>query len=269
MPHLRHLLIALYAASVLAWLNFSPGPAFADQPVTDLLYNLTETTSLNYECNLIDNYLECKFVQVMVRRKGRSKNLDRSIDNSEKGYLEFKATVMSGCNKYLLGAGALFRKGLPPPGEDEKKFKENFKRLTPIEKEDGATTFDILEEFCKKPSLEKFLSMIEFLQEREMRTCTIATHTYVQRFKQIPESQVWVIVQDGPEGICGIVDVSRFEKAKESHIFWNYFSKKLITNKTGVINDNMNCSDLDESERAYLWKPREIGLGCDYITFGF
>ena len=79
-----------------------------------------------------------------------------------------------------------------------------------------------------------------------------------------------MVQSQGPEGPCGIVQLSRFEKDPDddSRFFWLYFSKKAVTNPRGKLLLGMQCSDLDETEYKYDWRSREIYAQCDYIKFG-
>ena len=74
----------------------------------------------------------------------------------------------------------------------------------------------------------------------------------------------------GPSGECGLIEVATFERdpAEKLSAFWNYKTRKIVTNKKGTA-VLLACSALDENEYAYSWKTQDFFKGCDYVRYGF
>lgn len=96
------------------------------------------------------------------------------------------------------------------------------------------------------------------------RTCVISTNTYRQSFRKVDGADVWVVTQEGSEGPCGMINVSRFER---EDMFWVYYAKKVVTNRSGELMPGFKCTDYDESEYKLDWKSRPLNLSCDYVKF--
>ncbi|MDC0400278.1 hypothetical protein OAN59_11345, partial [Alphaproteobacteria bacterium] len=67
---------------------------------------------------------------------------------------------------------------------------------------------------------------------------------------------------DKPSGPCGEIRLDRFEVDGESKLgFWNYISRKAITNPNGK-SGAVPCNKLDEEIYSYSWKPQSVDLEC-------
>ena len=99
-------------------------------------------------------------------------------------------------------------------------------------------------------------------------TCAVNSHRFTQRFKRVDGAGPWVVM-DQPNGPCGVINVSRFERPTGSTFpVWNYRAKKVVTNPGGELMPRFSCSDLDEREFVYDWRSEEKFLNCNYIKFG-
>ena len=146
------------------------------------------------------------------------------------------------------------------------------KKLIPSEKvKADINVVRAMNAMCKEYSLKTIINYIKADNIRDNRTCKIFSNSYDQQFKHVYETGAWV-VSDEPSGSCGIINLSRFEKAKvkgSTLTFWNYISKKTITNPKGEFVFGASCSALDENEYLYQWHGKQHHLGCDIIEFGF
>ena len=71
---------------------------------------------------------------------------------------------------------------------------------------------------------------------------------------------------EGPDGLCGVVTVSRLNRVPAGTTkFWVYTTKSVVSNKDGEF-----CKMLDEGEHFYDWRGGgDRFMGCDYIEMGF
>jgi hypothetical protein len=246
-------------------------PALAESPSRSLLYNKKETGSLSYDCLQNGVYLDCDFVQVSVKRKSNPSDFAKSQQKDRESYPAIKKEMEVDSSKMCGQAeefASVFHGGKSSKG-DWQNFLKSFSSMTPLQKADLGKVADTMLAFCKSPSEEKFLAFTGASFDIESRTCSVSSNPYKQRFKQVDGSDVWVVVQDSPEGLCGVINISRFEldPAEPKYHFWKYFAKKAVTNKSGVVLPGMGCSDLDENEYEYDWHSKDVQLSCDYISF--
>ena len=104
-----------------------------------------------------------------------------------------------------------------------------------------------------------------------MNNLMLITQTYKQTFQFVNDAVsgegTWVVISS-PTGPCGVINLSRFERAPNTDIpFWNYVAKKTITNPKGKILGLNSCSVLDEDEYLYTWNSKEHFMGCEIIEF--
>ncbi|WP_455872836.1 hypothetical protein [Rhizobium yanglingense] len=59
-----------------------------------------------------------------------------------------------------------------------------------------------------------------------------------------------------PEGQCGVVQLSRFEKDQSdtSGLFCRYIARKAATNPSRTVLPGLGCSAVDQGEYVYDWK---------------
>ena len=183
-----------------------------------------------------------------------------------------------------------FRKGVKMDKEECKSFRDlvaiaegkmkapkeqEFNSLSATEKRDMAEVGKILSGFCENKTEENFLKMIYFSHNKDLRTCSVSSHTFEQVFQQTQtdiggEEPSW-ITKPVPEGPCGIVQLSRFEPEKSGSsgfVFWKYIARKAITNPKGTDTFGQSCKGWDEKEYLYDWREKERALNCEYINFG-
>lgn len=253
-----------------------------DHPGFGIVYNTTENNSLNYECRLQGERLHCDFVQTRVVLQAKPEDLDTKL---MKARADFQNIVKEfedpkACNQmqilvqFLQGdidadqlANSLGEKD--PSArismeEARSKFKEN------------STEFNVLlamMKLCQTRSLDDYLSVVRLTHEQETQTCLVSSYRFQQQFKRVASgagSEAWV-VDEGPQGECGIVQLSRFEADRSisgAYKFWDYISRKAVTLPDAETVLGKCGETLDEKEYRFSWKDKgNIQLGCKWIKF--
>ena len=265
--------ISLAVESVCFWRSFitTIDAVLAEAPNTGFVYNNTEDRFLMYECIERAGTLECDFTQSSIRRKLDPRDIPKKLEEAKAGYLgaktEFSADGGEFCkemNAYELAInGKSTRRG--------KKFEEFFATRAKMSKQQLQNSnlgLAAIRNFCNSATEANYVALMKFNFDRDARTCNISVFPFKQRFAPVQGTDNWVVLQqEGPTGACGVINISRFEKDKK-YSLWNYFAKKVVTNKSGQVLPDFECTSLDENEYEYSWRSREIYLGCDYITFG-
>jgi hypothetical protein len=261
-------LVAFQFVAATAMLVVAAG-AQAQQPSLGLLYNTQERSSLTYRCNLLrGGELECEFVQSAIRTKSEPSGLTAVLENARKQFKSEKTPTSEECGTYKQ-MQAVFE------GKAQAPMPEGLTALTAVEKADGLKVARLMTEYCERPSEEAFLAVVRASHEREVRTCKVSAHTFKQSFRKVLSGAsrlpTWV-AQSQPEGVCGTVQLSRFE-AEETPVGtskftnWKYVARKAISNPNAELFPGHKCSSLDEKPYAYDWRSKEHQLSCQYITF--
>ncbi|MGB5213852.1 MAG: hypothetical protein WBN88_09445 [Anderseniella sp.] len=233
-----------------------------------IVYHTTETSSLQHDCRLDGPYLNCEFIQSRVRRDFDPKNLAAEIEKARSNYRANKTGMDKKECAQTTELYDAIKRGVPPKGVEPKKFAQGMEAMGEAAKQNLFQFMDAATTFCQEPTEERFISFSRVEFEKRMRTCIVSSHKYTQRFKHFPETDTWVVTQEGPLGSCGLVNVSRFQPDVQFGVkSWSYIAKKIVTNKSGN-SLLLSCSDLDEGEYVYDWRTREIEFGCDFIKFG-
>jgi hypothetical protein len=251
-------------------------PSYADPqsaPGIGFAYGTKENSFIMYECNQSGANLDCQFTQSSIRRKLSSQDAKSKLIEARAQFPAAKKELLENdgrfCKEVQLTKSVL--SGKTNLNSIPDKMREGISKLGLREKQDLSLTMNAIDKFCSNPTEENYLAFVRLGLEHDQRTCSVIVNPYKQSFAQIQGTNNWVVIQqEGPTGPCGIVNISRFESETSSKInFWNYFAKKVVTNKSGdVLQGLMKCTDLDEAEYEYNWKSRQIYMGCDYITLG-
>jgi peroxiredoxin len=247
----------------------SPSSVASDKyPTTGTVHNKLETSALNHDCSLQGQVLECDFTQMSVRQKKKPEDWPKEKAKAQQEYSSSKGLSKQECQGYEQFLSAL-KTGRAPKGKDQKEFERSLALLQPEEKQDQQSIISSMTDYCNRPTESNFLRMVQAMFDKNTRTCSVSVNRFSQRFNKLPGTDTWVVV-DTPTGPCGVVQLDRFvaDKSDSNIVFWNYFAKKAVTNKTGELLTGMKCSDLDEQGYEYNWLPREVRLDCDYISFG-
>ena len=232
-------------------------------PTTGMVYNTKDNNMIVYDCKLLKNQeLECDMTSTSVRKS--HKELSEEIKEAQKQWKNQKPFSKKDCKMYEQII-SLFEGKTPPPN---KKGDEMIKNMKSFEKNDFIKLSKSALEYCKTPDKSNFLKMITTGHDKKSRTCKVSSNSFKQKFEKVDLiSDTWRVVPEAT-GPCGIIQLDRLELVNKKYSFWNYISKKAITNPDGQAG-LLKCNQLDENEYVYSWKKREIALNCDYIDFGF
>lgn len=253
-------------AVVLVGLLASVSLSAADRPSSGMVYNTQDPQALTFECAQSGAEMTCSFIQSAVSRKATPEDLAKVLQQGKTEFVGWLQQAAKECPQIeMMDAVLSGRK--PPP--DEAKFMEGMRNTTPTQKADLQKSIAALNAACKDRTEARYLAFLRHSHDVSTRSCRVWTSTYSQRFRQVGTSAgPWVVV-DSPTGPCGLVNVSRFERAPgNASIFWRYFSKKVVTNKTGELFPGVSCSGLDEAEYLFDWQSIDRQMGCDYVSFG-
>ncbi|MGF6178350.1 hypothetical protein [Ensifer sp. 4252] len=137
---------------------------------------------------------------------------------------------------------------------DAAKFKEGMIRLQEDAKANPSMldTFRALAGMCDHPTEENFLKITKADHDKGLRTCQVSSNPFAQEFvwvSDVGNGGAWV-VSSQPEGPCGVVQLSRFEKDQShtSALFWRYIARKAATNPSGTVLPGLSCSAVDQGE---------------------
>ncbi|OWV99537.1 hypothetical protein [Rhizobium sp. R693] len=269
-------LFGLAASTVLA----------AEYPTTGMLYNQQEDSSLTYTCTLQQGQqrLRCEFIQTAVRKKSKPADLEEKLAEARKNYPGAVKEFSDPRECNMVGAwlgmatgqisidAALARN--PGIATDAAKFKEGMIRLQEDAKANPSVldTFRALAGMCDHPTEENFLKITKADHDKNLRTCQVSSNPFAQEFVWVSDfgnGGAWV-VSSHPEGACGVVQLSRFEKDQSdtSGLFWRYIARKAATNPSGKVLPGLSCSAVDQREYVYDWKKtRSDYLQCEYVEF--
>ena len=244
--------------------------AFASDraPVVGLLYNTKESNSLEYECRQLDvDHLVCKFIQTRVVKSESAAALEKDKAALGKEFEQMSADeIRQSCETLKEFRDILNgRKPAPPGFEKDAVLQNSVARDYYFELSAAG------ERFCNEPSKGHFAMFAGLSLEREARTCRVSSMTFEQEFRPLVSNDgppVWIVRSD-PQGPCGAVQLSRFERVNTNSGlgFWVYHARKAITNPRAEVMPGMSCDELDEEEYLFDWKRRELPMGCDFIEF--
>ncbi|MHC2574708.1 hypothetical protein [Rhizobium leguminosarum] len=257
----------------------------ADYPTTGMLYNQQEDSSLTYNCIMQQSQrLRCEFIQTAVRKKAKAADLEKKLDEARKNYPSAMKEFSDPKECNMVGAwlgmatgqisidAALARN--PGIATDAAKFKEGMIRLQEDAKANPSVldTFRALAGMCDHPTEENFLKITKADHDKDLRTCQVSSNPFAQEFVWVSDfgnAGAWV-VSSQPEGPCGVVQLSRFEKdhAESSGLFWRYTARKAATNPSGTVMPGLSCSAVDQGEYVYDWKEsRSDHMQCEFVEF--
>lgn len=257
--------------TLLAVLGATNGLA-GDVPTIGQVFNTRERGFIEYSCGLDGSILDCKFTQVSVRKKLLDADVEKKLLEAEQQFEQDKeksAGYMSkDCESYRAWDG------IASGGKGDKETLERYKKATEnqpqAQQRDIGQIFHSLVNLCDNPTKTNWMAFAKQTIDIDKRTCLVTVNPYQQRFSLVDDSKVWAVIQqEGAQGPCGVINISRFERDKSVKFsFWNYFAQKVVTNKTGELLPGFKCAALDETEYEYNWKSQDWYMGCDYIKFG-
>lgn len=247
-------------------LLITPAAAQESFPTSGLVHNLSEMSSIYFSCmrSSVD-VVECDFIQTAVRRKAKVEERAKFLSESLAQYRDTKDkdSLQKDCSTFRQLAAEWNKDTSKQPPE----VQERLKAMSQKERQEGTKVINSMVAFCDAPTEDNFLKFVTIGRSKDERTCRVYSHSYKQTLKRVPGSQVWT-ANEGPHGPCGLINVSRLEKAKDSKYFFTYLSKKIVTNRQANLLGDMKCTDLDETEYLHDWKSKSWDAGCEFIEFG-
>lgn len=256
---MRTLVLALLILAIL------PAAAQNSPPLSGHVSNTQEMSSLYYSCRPSGSgAIECEFVQTSVRQKAKPEDLPKKIAEAR---AEFRKTGLKGfpkeeCDGYRKIV-AMMRGNSANLTAEQRQW---LLTMTPRKRQHLNDSFDAMMRVCDNPTEEAFIKLVELEHSKNMRTCRVSSNTYRQTLKRV--SPDVYTANEGPSGDCGIINVSRLERATDSKLFFNYRAKKIITNPKATFFISMLCEQLDQAEYLYTWRTQEWTPTCDFLEFG-
>jgi hypothetical protein len=240
-----------------------------EAPRLGILYNLSEVHSLTYTCSTASSgALNCEFVQTWVRPKATFADLPTALERARNDFAKGPIFSAEDCELNQTLATIL-------SGKEKAPKQDAMDKLTTVQRRDLLAMTQGILGVCSSRSVEAYLDLVRFGQDRDRRTCKVGSLTFSQSFRAVPDSganaTVW-LAQSKPDGPCGIVQLSRFESEQSkigttNFTNWRFIARKAITNPSGELLPGAGCSRFDERPYTYDWRAEERQLTCDYIEF--
>lgn len=255
---------------------FSTQSVFAldEHPRLGILHHTTENSSFQFDCQMMGKELHCDMTQSFIREQvPKDKIAERSKEIYES--IVSEKTKPGDCDEL-----AKLSKGVAEAIKNPAKIPVDKRAVVlnlPKEKlRELMDTTIALERVCRKKTIENINTLRNLLLKAESTTCRVGSHSWKEVFQKAPPNYsdpenlpVWISKSE-PSGDCGIVLLNRFEQVaiSDSKVkFWNYVSRKAITNPNGQMLLGGQCKDLDEESYLYSWRSRDVFLECKTIKF--
>ena len=259
---LHKLLYVLLTGIVILWST----SAFAqERPSSGVLYNTREWHSMQFNCRSArdPDVMTCDMVQVAVRKEVDVSELKAKIDKALAQLPTEKPMPQEECNGISKMLAVLSGASTDMPEEGKLKLS----KMPAAQRQDMVKSVTALLNHCRSPSAATVTEMVRTQHEMETRTCLVSANPFTQTFKRVTGSNNWT-ANDGPNGPCGAVNISRLQKDPK-YPMWSYVTRKTITNPNGEWFPGASCSQLDQTEYVYDWKSEDKFTKCDYVKFGF
>lgn len=250
----------------------------ADAPTLTNVYSSGGTQMITVDCDIQANgKLDCHFTQVLLSPGEKDTSPSERENEVGKILSQFgkEEPAPKNCSLFTTVHNALVS-GEPPtslddiPGVSDKKgFQQGMDEmlLAPQkQRDDMVLSMGLLADMCENPSKSTAEKIVDHQIEKESRTCNVWSNTYTHEFEKDAQGR-WVSTE-GPQGQCGVVYVSVLEQEGDYPTLWNYWTRKIVTNKEGGSDLLLQCEELDEEVQTYTWRSDETFHGCDYIKFG-
>lgn len=250
---------------LLAVSSYAKDPAY---PTVGLLHHTTEGSSLQYSCALKGKLLECEMSQTFVRRDLKDQDIPKRGAALMTEILKQPLTKVD-C-KSIMDTGDEFTNRLKDPSSIPAEYKQEFDLMSQAQKDSTLEYLRLVAEVCKTNSFGAKQALRDHLVNDEAGSCKVGTNSWKETFRHqfAASGSVWLSSGE-PNGECGVVQLNRFEMAKDagSVPFWNYIARKAITNPTAEMPLFGKCTGLDEGTYIYSWKSRDHFLSCKKIKF--
>lgn len=167
--------------------------------------------------------IKCNFNQVYVRRRLEAKALEQKIAAVKTQ--KFERSQYEKTCKSLNEEEAYLNKKLK-----EERIPERALAAT-LELSTMKTSCTCKTDACIRDTVIKDMT-------DSSRDCLIATNQFTVQFKRVNKFK-WVS-NEGPKGICNIVNVTTIERDKSSEYLWNFTQVRADADKEGIM-----CKDLE------------------------
>lgn len=176
-------------------------------PSTGMVYNTIDAASLVHRCKLTDKLsMDCEFTQTRIRRK-------LSVDDATEKLAKAKAQFISKPEPVSQEVCAHIETTLMVlQGKKAAPDMEELSKMSGREKADALVIANQWVSFCRDPSFDNFLKLVSTGIEKDKRTCLVSSNTFSQQFRRSDEN-TWTVISQ-PQGLCGVVELSRFEVDK-------------------------------------------------------
>lgn len=226
--------------------------SFAKEPQPISFRSLTnpdgQKSALSGECTgtTASDEIVCTFTQVMVSHVVDPADLPVKLAEARRDWAKEKATeldqIKEGCAELV---SEQYRVELAKLPEPDKSRAERAIKL------------------CEDPTEEKMWSFIEQGIREEARTCRVWTHSNgPYTFRRIAANR-W-LSNEGPTGICNVVNVMVLEHEPEYPNLWTYTQTRTYADKEGEL-----CSAIELNKPlVFDWRDHTLSMQCDFISFG-
>jgi hypothetical protein len=265
--------IAYFLATVLSTLA-SAALGLEDRPMASIVHHASENSSIQYDCKLMGDELHCDMTQSFLRQQVTKDKFEERSREIYDSILQEKLKPGE-CDELVKTQRAMLDviKNPSKLAPDKQKELQNWPegKLNELK-----ITFMAMENVCRKKTVENMKVLRDLLLKNEQSSCRIGSHTWKEVFLKAPPNYsnpenlaVW-ISKSKPTGECGVVLLNRFEQISVGDTklkFWNYVSRKAVTNPNGTLLLGGQCKNLDEESSIYKWNSREIFVNCKTVKF--
>lgn len=229
------------------------------QPSYGTLIGSSDGDILRYECQEdgAPGKLTCRFTQVLLSNNSDEDDLQNQLIDIPAMLAD--ASTFEGCEELVDDfADVISRAERGEPMADGRLVDMDANEL-----EYSKRLFASFASMCSDKSEESLEGFFRLTHEREAITCRPFVQDYHQVFTRVDE-RLWV-VDDGPTGKCGIVQVSTFEQSEGDGFLWEYTAQRIITNPSGISETGFSCSALSEEPILYTWRSDAQRIDCTFI----
>lgn len=248
-------------------LGASQATAGNGYPATGLVQGIVENSALQYDCKLQGDTLECEFTRTSVTRKNKPAGEPRRFEKPQRVYFSNKQPTVQECNGYRQLISAL-KNGRAPVGIGQGEFEEGIAWFASVDGEDFQAVASFFSEYCRQPARQHSIKVLRPNRNRNARSCSISTKRFTRRFSKQPNSDIWVAFEASPEH-CGSARRDRFvlEDDDAGNSNWSYFTNTTISYNSDNTWAGRKCTNTTTIESKYEWRPRNLQLDCDTISF--
>ena len=239
-------------------------------PTAILLYDdsgARNALEIDCEPDIEQGVIKCAFYQMSVSYKLDHKDHDAAVqkeikrihEESKGSSEEIFKTVNELCQLAV---------------QSKEKFDEHIQNASAgSHKAYLESMYGVMNRFCNVKTLKEaqdvFIELTKISKAWETQTCKVWPNVWSETFsyKSTYDGSYWLASTE-PSGPCGVINVSTLRKDKKDKYFWQYESKRIITNNEGKMLLS-SCSVLEERTVLYTWRPKEHDVDCKVIKFGF